>query len=302
MTAILRSLPAALPVALPVALSAALAVAAAALPLAVPLPLRAESAAASAAAADRLADTLRIGEVMAIMRDEGLAYARSIEDDLFPGQGGAGWERTVGVIYDAATMEARFRAAFRDALAEDPATVAAALGFFGDDRGQHILSLELEARRALLDEAVEDAAKARAEDMAAAGDARMAALREFAAANDLVEANVQGALNANLAFYRGMVEAGGAFTEDLTEEQMLDDVAGQEADIRAETEAWLYPYLALAYAPLADADLVAYTDFSRTPAGRRLNAALFAAFDAVFVPISRELGLATGRQLAGQDI
>ena len=36
--------------------------------------------------------------------------------------------------------------------------------------------------------------------------------------------------------------------------------------------------------------------------GLVLNAALFAAFDDVFTPISRALGLAVARQMAGQDI
>ncbi|MFN6953040.1 MAG: hypothetical protein ACK4NE_10675, partial [Albidovulum sp.] len=60
--------------------------------------------------------------------------------------------------------------------------------------------------------------------------------------------------------------------------------------------------LALAYGPLTDEDLRAYLDYSRSPEGKRLNTALFAAFDAVFEPISRELGRAAGRQLLGQDI
>jgi hypothetical protein len=62
------------------------------------------------------------------------------------------------------------------------------------------------------------------------------------------------------------------------------------------------PYLAMAYQPLSDADLEAYIAFSRTPEGQVLNRALFAAFDALFNALSRDLGLAAARLMAGQDL
>ena len=78
-------------------------------------------------------------------------------------------------------------------------------------------------------------------------DPRLDLLDRFAEANDLIEENVSGALNSNLAFYRGMSE-GGAFTgAEMTEEEMLSEVWSQEDDIRAETAGWLYPFLMLAY-------------------------------------------------------
>lgn len=248
-----------------------------------------------------LQQAMKIPDIIAVLRDEGMAYGASLEEELFPGRGGAAWGVAVDLIYDTPTMEERFGAALEREIGADTATLGAAVDFFASERGQRILTLEVEARRALLDEAVEDAARARAEEMIAEADPRMDALRRFAEANDLIESNVQGALNANLAFYQGMAEAG-AFGDEMTEEQMLDDVWGQEADVRAETGDWLFSYLALAYGPLPDEDLEAYTDFSLTPEGQKLNAALFAAFDAVFREISRNLGRAAARQMMGQDI
>jgi hypothetical protein len=83
---------------------------------------------------------------------------------------------------------------------------------------------------------------------------------------------------------------------------MLTDVWTQEDSIRTETEDWLFPYLTLSYEPLDDAELQAYVDFSDTPAGKRLNTALFAAFDTVFSDISHALGAAAARQMQGEDI
>lgn len=253
------------------------------------------------AAVVALSATMRIGEIIDIMREEGLAYGQTLEAEMFPGGGGPRWQGIVGMIYDGDKMRARFDAAFVRELGDAPAEVGQIAAFFGAEPGARFLTLELEARRALLDETVEDAAKLAWEDMVAAGDPRVDLLRRFAETNDLIESNVMGALNANLAFYRGMAEAG-AFGDDMTEDQMLADVWGQEADVRAETEDWLFPFLALAYQPLTDEELDTYIVFSETPAGQRMNAALFAAFDEVFTAISQDLGRAVAIQLQGQDI
>jgi len=263
--------------------------------------LRAETTAYASATASDLARILMIPGIIAVMRDEGLEYGASLEDEMFPDRGGPAWEATVALVYDEPTMLTRFQTAFAATLKDDPDTVATVAAWFDTPLGQRILTLEIEARRALMDKSVEEAARQRAEEMAADDDPRMTVLRDFATANDLIEQNVQGALNANLGFYQGMAQAG-AFGDDMTEDQMLSDVWGQEPDIRKETEDWLYPFLALAYGPLSDADLQGYTDFSRTPAGRKMNIALFFAFDAVFVQISRDLGRAVARQMTGDDI
>jgi hypothetical protein len=254
-----------------------------------------------AARVSQLSDTLMMGAIMDIMRQEGVDYGKTLEADLFPGRGGDRWSSIVAQIYDPVRMRAGFDAALGKELAGAGAEMADIEAFFGSEQGQRILGLEVEARRALLDQDVEDAAKVGWEDLQADSSGRVAQLRRFAEVNDLIESNVMGALNANLGFYRGLATAG-SFAEDMTEEEMLSDVWGQEPSIRQETEDWLFPFLSLAYQPLPDADLDAYTAFSETPAGQRMNAALFAAFDAVFTQISYELGMAAAVQMQGDDI
>lgn len=250
----------------------------------------------------QLSKTMQIDAILAVMREEGLAYGTTLEPELFPGKGGAGWTAQVSQIYDLAAMQVRFDTALIAALApENDASLDVMEGFFASDRGQRILMLEIEARRALLDEATEDAAKTNVEEMAAEGDPRLNLIRRFAEANDLIEMNVVGALNANLAFFKGMAEAG-AFDEEMTEEQMLSNVWSQEPDIRGETETWLYPYLALAYQPLSDDDMDAYLAFSDLDEGKALNAAVFEAFNDLFTTISADLGRAAARQMRGEDI
>ena len=235
------------------------------------------------------------------MREEGIDYGAKLEGDLFADKGDESWETIVGLIYDAGAMRGRFDAAFAVALAGDPAALAGMQAFFGSGVGRRITTLEIDARRMLLDDGVEEAARVAFAKMQDADDPRLAALELFVAANDLIESNVMGALNANLAFYQAMTAAG-AFGTQMTEDQMLADVWSQEDAVRTETADWLYPYLALAYKPLSDADLAAYQAFSESPAGQKLNRALFQAFDAIFVAVSRDLGMAAARQMQGEDL
>jgi hypothetical protein len=280
---------------LPAALCAAL--------VALPLAASAQSAAptGSEAQISRLSDVLRMDDVIDIMRQEGITYGRQLQEEMLEGRGGPTWDRAVDLIYDPATLRQRFDSVLEAGLADAPEAVTQIESFFLSDLGQEILTLEIEARRSLLDDAVEDAARARVEDMAQDADPRLDALERFAEVNDLTEANVSGALNSNLAFFQGLAEQG-ALRDEMTEEQMLRDVWAQEADIREETLQWLFPYLALAYGPLTDEELESYIQFSMSEAGQSLNNALFAAFDAVFASISRDLGRAAARQMMGDDI
>ncbi len=246
-----------------------------------------------------LAEALGIGELMPIMRDEGLDYGADLARDMFPGRGGDRWTAQVGRIYDTDRMRREMEQGMAARL--EAGKIDALLQFFESDLGRRIVGLELSARRALLDPGVEEASEEAATELEASGDPRFDLLQSFVEANDLVEMNVVGALNSNWAFYQGL-DAGGAFDGQLTEEQMLADVWAQEEQIRAETRGWVYAYLGMAYEPLSDDELAAYTALSETPEGEALNAALFAAFDEMFTRISRELGLAAATFMAGEDI
>ena len=274
-------------------------------------PIRAEGSqsmpqvpALSAEMADRLSalgDVLQIGPMLEVIQAEGQDYGTTLDQDMLGGSGGNGWLATVGAIYDPVNQRKLIDAALVQDLGQDAASLAEIEAFVYSDLGRRVMVLELEARRALLDDASEAAAKADLARIRDQGDRRYDLLQDFVSANDLIESNVMAALNANFAFYQGMTDAGG-LNGELSEDQMLSDVWAQESDVRRQTEDWLYPFLYLAYQPLSDAELQQYTDFSETKAGQRLNSVLFSGFDAMFVGISRELGRAVARQMNGQDI
>lgn len=246
-----------------------------------------------------LFDALGLPEMIEIMREEGLDYGEEIATDLLSERTNAAWGAKVSDIYDVGRMRTGVAAALDAGLAD--ADVDAMLDFFTSEPGTDIIALEVSARRALLDDAVDTAAKENAAILLADQTPRASMVQEFVTINNLIDTNVIGAMNANFAFYSGLQD-GGAFDRDLTEDQILTDVYNQEADIRRNTGEWVYAFLLLAYQPLSDEDLQAYISFSRTKPGQDLNTAMFTAFDQMFVTISRELGRASAEYMAGQDI
>jgi hypothetical protein len=248
-----------------------------------------------------LSGALKTAEVMRVVREEGIASGTELASDLPLGTGDPLWAAALSRIYNPAHMEAIFNQSFAQSLAAEGETLAAATAFFSSPVGERVLSLELAARKALQDKEVEAAAKRAYADLAEANPARQALIDEFVSVNDLVESNVMGALNANLAFLHGLADTGGE-TLAMSEADMLAHVSATEPEVRAEMVDWLFPFLTLAYQPLSDADLQAYIAFSKTPAGQRVNAAMFQAYDALFDEISRDLGRAFGLALQGDDI
>lgn len=280
----------------PLALAALLALAA---PLA--SPALAQESPAAQADVPALAGALRLDDLFAVLKDEGLAYGTELEEQMFPGGGGTRWQTQVAAIYDSARLRRGFDAVLQRELAQDPATFAEIMAFFTSDLGRRVVGLEIDARRAFLDEAQEDAARVAAETRAADRDPKVKLLDRFIAAGDLVEMNVAGGLSGNLAFLTGMAETG-AEGSVLPQEELMAQVWAQEEQIRADTTSWLQAYLGLAYDPLTEAELTAYVEFMESPAGQRLNAALFAAFDEVFREVSYQLGREAGTAMLGRDI
>lgn len=272
--------------------------------LALPLPALAETLAEPPAAevsVATLAELMQLPALFEVLRQEGLSYGETLEKDMFPGGGGPGWKAAVDKLYDDKTLLADFTAVLDAELAKDPATLAEIIAFYQTDTGHRVAGLEVEARRAFLDEANEEAARVAAEDRAAARDPKVKLLERFITAGDMVEMNVAGALSGNLAFMQGMSKAG-AYGQPMPEADLMGEVWGQESQIRDDTTSWLHAYLGLAYEPLSEREMQDYIDFMESPAGQHLNAALFLAFDQVFRQLSYDLGLAAGTAMQGQDI
>lgn len=249
--------------------------------------------------AEALFERMKLPQMIGVMQQEGLDYGETLARDMLGGSPGPDWRNTVAAIYDEARMVANIRTAFVAEL--EGADLAALHDFYGSALGREIISLELSAREALLDDQVEEAARDRATVAMADETDRYRRVDRFVEANGLVDRNVTGAMNANYAFLLGLAD-GGAFGGDMSEERILSDVWAQEPQIRKETTEWVYAFTMLAYQPLDDADLAAYADFAETDAGQRINRALFEAFDGEFEDISRALGRAATQEMAARDL
>jgi Uncharacterized protein conserved in bacteria (DUF2059) len=260
-----------------------------------------ETAPATEVSVPALATALRLDELFAVLRDEGISYGDQLQADMFSGGSGSRWRQAVSAIYDTETLRSGFVASLEADLGQDPDTLAAILDFYSTDLGKRVVGLEIDARKAFLDVAQEEAARVAAEDRFAARDPKVKLIDRFIVAGDMVEMNVAGALSGNLAFMTGMSETG-AYGSARPAEDMMADVWAQEDQIRADTTSWLHAYLGLAYDPLTEAELAAYADFMESPAGKRLNAALFVAFEQTFRQVSYDLGRAAGLASLGRDI
>ncbi|PUB12697.1 DUF2059 domain-containing protein [Yoonia sediminilitoris] len=248
---------------------------------------------------DALFDAMGLAEMIEILRAEGLVHGSEVAQQMLPGGREARWDALVSDIYDPQVMYEEVRAAFDEELAGDD--VDAMLGFFQSETGRTIVSLETSARRAFLDQAVEEASKEQAALAAADKTDRFQQVTRFIETGDLIEANIVGAMNSNYAFLSGLID-GGAMPEGLTAETALQQVWQQEAEIRATTREWLYAYLMLAFQPLSEEELEAYITFTASPAGQDLNNALFVAFDGMFDDVSRALGLGASRFVISREL
>ncbi|MEM9585324.1 MAG: hypothetical protein AAGA08_19630 [Pseudomonadota bacterium] len=256
-------------------------------------PLLAESG----AMVKRYYDALKMNDVFEILRDEGIQAGLDIAADEEGISASPAWTARVRSIYAVDKMDAAFRHALT--ASADLAASEDALAFFESTFGQRVVQIELDARRALSDEAVEDAAREQATSMQEEDPARLRLYSAFIEANDLIDSNVMGALNSNLAFYQGL--GTNPLFGGMDERSMLAQVYEQEPDIREEMEEWSLNFSVLAYGVLSEDEMQTYIDVSETKAGQVLNAALFAGFDSVFELQSFELGRAMAEFMVGDD-
>lgn len=246
----------------------------------------------------RLHAALRTPEIIAILSEEGIASAEELRASMFPGRDGGGWAVSVQDIHNTERLSQIFKEAFEAKLAASDMTNI--LAFLESAQGANITALEIETRRAFSSDAVKNAAHSAFETLRRQGNSkRLDLLNKFEALNELVDQNVAGALNSSLAFYRGLTDSG---QFEMTQDQILNEVWGQEDDIRQDTFNWVFGFMTMAYDQIEDADLAAYVAFSESDAGQELNKALFAGYDTVFLRLSYDLGRLAGQFMIGEEL
>lgn len=266
-----------------------------------PVQARAEMRAVDAARIADLAKAMGLGPLLAVMREEGLNNGRDLDRDILRGQGGVPFQAEIAGINDPSAAQGRIEAALLAALADQPGVLAAAEAFYATDLGRKVATLEVEGRRALLDPEVRAAAGEVWRGMGRAGLPRVEVLNRLVRETDLVAMNLAIQTHNSLAFYQGLREGGG-LPDPLPDSEVRADLAQREGQMRLVIRDWLFPYLALCYEPLSDAELDSYAAFLTSSEGKALNMAMTGALDSYFAGIAHETGLAVSRRMAGQDI
>lgn len=265
--------------------------------------LLAASGSAQERPTDAILDLLALPDTVAVMRKEGLSYGDELGQDMLSMGGTSGWAAAVDRIYDTERMEDTVRAGFAAAWAEQDAAIDPLITFFSGENGQRVVQLEISARDAMAEPEIEDAARAAwidaAHDAETEPDMRLDLIADFIETNDLIEANVVGAMNSSFEFYLGLVDGGGL---EMTEDDILREVWSSEAENREDTREWLNAYMLMAYRPLEIEVLQDYVALAGSQNGRALNRALFAGFDRMYSDISYALGRALARQMTAQDL
>lgn len=257
---------------------------------------------ADAAQVDRVLDLMQVDEIIEIMSEEGLSYGAELADEMFPGRGGAGWETDLARIYDVERMQVTVEAAFHKLLDTREEITAPAITFFESPVGQRAMAAETQTRRLMLDDDIEETARAAGAALERTDPDYAAQIARFIDANDLVERNVVGGLNSNVAFLTGLAGGGGIGGSDLTEGEILRQVWSGEGELRADTGTWLTGFLGMAYKLLDEGDLEDYIAFSETEESKALVEASFAAYDALFNEVSMALGVAAAKHVSAQEL
>ncbi|WP_113911227.1 DUF2059 domain-containing protein [Roseovarius dicentrarchi] len=245
-----------------------------------------------------LADALRLTDTIAIMYDEGLDYADQVAEAMLEGGPTAGWQQQIEQLYDAGRMEALVLQGLEKAL--EGADLAPMLAFYNSEAGRRAVELELAARRAFLDPAAEDAAREAAlramQQPPSAQPELLHRAGRLIEGGDLIERNVTASLNADMMFWRGVMDGGGPAPagEEGEEADLADIVTATLEETRRETEIWITAFLMVACGPLTPAQMDEYATFFQSSDGRVLNAALFDAFNAMYDQMAYLLGRATG--------
>ncbi|WP_299030426.1 DUF2059 domain-containing protein [uncultured Sulfitobacter sp.] len=244
-----------------------------------------------------LMDVLQVRELGQILHIEGLEFGATLDRDWLEGQGGPAWTQQVVRIYDPERIIEGIRAGLEPALEGD--VLEDAIAFFASDLGSRIITLENSARRALAEPAVEEEARARFAALQGSSDPRISQINRMIDAGDLINRNVTSALNSNYNFLRALVD-GNVYV--MTDDEILSDVLSERDEITADTLNWLGAFMLLAYSPLSEDELNVYAEFSETPAGKALNAGLFAGFDPLYEDISYAIGRAMALNMAAEEL
>lgn len=244
-----------------------------------------------------LYDAMYLDDIAEIMQDEGGDYVDSIGISYLEGRSLDRYKEQGHKLYDLAGLQTGLLNGLREELDADVA--AQVLEFYETEAGQIAAKLEVSARRAISDQAVEDMAEAMVQEARSTQPERIADLLKFIQDLDLVQKNLEGSFNSQFAF---LSEISTVRQFGLDEQTILGLLAEGQSETERNIKQWLMAFTFMAYQPLTDKQFNAYLGMQRSDIGQDLNTALFTVFHDIDTQISRDLGKIVARLLTSQDL
>lgn len=254
-----------------------------------------QAASADQARIANLFDALNMDEIISIMQEEGKrdaiatieVYAqRSVDDAL---------SERIDRIFDKTEMQVVLINMTSENM--NAGQIAAVSDFLNTDVGMRANTLEITARRAISDDAIEEYALSQFDDVSEL--ARYTQFRDIIEALDLIDQNTYGAMGAQYVFMRQLA---GSDQLNLTDDDITEMLMAGEDELREGIREWLYGFFNMAYAPLNDAELATYVKFQQSEAGQALNRSLFAGFNELSVRHAEKMGGMVAELMQVQDL
>ena len=244
-------------------------------------------------------EVMMMDEFVEIISYEGREDGAELGELMISGSGGTVWKQQLLGIYDPERMTEILQNALLDEISRRD--IDGSIAFYGTELGQRSLELELSARQALGDKALEEASKEIVAELDASNHERLKQIDSYIAANNLIEMNVVGAMNGNFAFLSALAEAGQSPISGSSEE-ILRQVWSQEEEIRSDTIDWARSYFVLSFQSLSHEEVDQLIAFSESIDGQRINSVLLGAFDRLFVQLAADLGTAIAPLMIGEEL
>lgn len=253
---------------------------------------------AQTAVYDQLYSALRLDEIVQIIKSEGTDEANTTAKIYLKSKGQTEtFRKDIEKLYDRTNISTFLLDGVANRLTEDDAQ--SALVFYSGSLGATIAQLEASARLAISDDAVESVAIEIAKAAGSKDHKRYKTLMKNIEELELVEHNMKGAFASQYGF---LTELSQADDIDLSQDQILSMLSGNEQQLREEISAWLMGYSYMAYQPLSDEELDVYFDFLASTSGKALNKALFDVFNALSVEIASALGVLIAASREARDL
>ncbi|CAN0586651.1 unnamed protein product, partial [Ectocarpus sp. 12 AP-2014] len=171
---------------------------------------------AVAAPIDDLATALRLDDLAMQMQDEGVEDARA----LMPSNPGTQALDDIARLFDPDVIVDELRQTLASRMTDAQLSEAAA--YFDSAAGARLVELELVARDAMTDPAIEEIARANWQARADEDSETVRLVTRFAQVNDLIDRNVASTMTARYQFLRGRVDGAG---DRVADADILSDVS-----------------------------------------------------------------------------